>query len=92
MLRVISKTFSIRKAADKYGIKAATLQHRIKKLSQSFEATRASSSVHTTSSPPAAQQHSLCIQKWLDGVRVVCTGFEAHSTPYFKQHGKSNLD
>ncbi|GBP11715.1 hypothetical protein EVAR_77827_1 [Eumeta japonica] len=51
---VQSKTLSIGKATDKYGIKAATLQHRIEKFRQSFEATRTSSSTHTASSPPAA--------------------------------------
>ncbi|GBP58580.1 hypothetical protein EVAR_40863_1 [Eumeta japonica] len=50
----LSKTLSIRKAADKYGIKAATLQHRIEKFRQSFEATRTSTSTHTAYSPPAA--------------------------------------
>lgn len=37
---VLSKTLSICKAADKYGIKTATLQHRIEKARKSFEATR----------------------------------------------------
>lgn len=43
---VLSKTLSIRKAADKYGIKTATLQHRIEKARKAFEATRTSLSTN----------------------------------------------
>ena len=46
---VLSKTLSIRKAADKYGIKTATLQHRIEKARKSFEATRTSSTNEASS-------------------------------------------
>lgn len=41
---VISKRLSIRRAADKYRIKAATLQHRIEKFRKTFEENEASSS------------------------------------------------
>ncbi|KAL3289150.1 hypothetical protein HHI36_003587 [Cryptolaemus montrouzieri] len=47
---VLSKTLSIRKAADKYGIKTATLQHRIEKARKSFEATRPLSTIEASSS------------------------------------------
>lgn len=51
---VISKTLSIRKAAEKYGIKVATLQHRIEKsrklsssqLAPSMEMAQAATSTH----------------------------------------------
>ncbi|KAL3274897.1 hypothetical protein HHI36_019679 [Cryptolaemus montrouzieri] len=46
---VLSKTLSIRKAADKYGIKTATL-HRIEKARKSFEATRPLSTIEASSS------------------------------------------
>ncbi|KAL3282604.1 hypothetical protein HHI36_005779 [Cryptolaemus montrouzieri] len=45
---VLSKTLSIRKAADKYGIKTATLQHRIEKARKSFEATRPLSTIEAS--------------------------------------------
>ncbi|CAG9576985.1 unnamed protein product [Danaus chrysippus] len=47
---VLSKTLSIRKAADKYSIQTATLQHRIEKARKSFEATRILSTNEASSS------------------------------------------
>ncbi|KAL3269352.1 hypothetical protein HHI36_008424 [Cryptolaemus montrouzieri] len=47
---VLSKTLSIRKAADKYGIKTATLQYRIEKARKSFEATRPLSTIEASTS------------------------------------------
>lgn len=46
---VVSKTLSIRQSADKYNIKPATLQHRVKKFCKFFENNEASSSSNSNS-------------------------------------------
>lgn len=58
---VLSKTLSIRKAADKYGYKTATLQHRIEKARKSFEATRTLSTNEVSS--PLQAEYSLTLNK-----------------------------
>ena len=64
---VLSKTLSIRKAADKYGIKTATLQHRIEKArtlskNEPSSSLQAESSLSQAgpSSPQKAQSHLHC--------------------------------
>lgn len=81
---VLSKTLSIRKAADKYGIKTATLQHRIEKARKLFEATRtlstneASSSLQAESSLSQAGPSSPQIAPSMEMAQIASSS--AHTT------------
>ncbi|KAF2890026.1 hypothetical protein ILUMI_16147 [Ignelater luminosus] len=68
---VLSKRLSIRKAADKCSIKAATLQHRIEKFRKKFDENEASSSNAYGSWYTVAQNHGKkCAGKdWAAGFR-----------------------
>ena len=71
---VISKTLSIRQAADKYNIKVATLQHRIDKFRKSLEDSEASSSSNSFSSKyTVAQVFSTQQEKLLTEYLLNCS-------------------